>query len=308
MKPYQPSNKVPSSGFTWMLLSAIAGGVVIGGITWAISNLIYLLILFPIGMGFAGGAANSFGVRQGKVRNPLIAGAVGVFTGLVIYATFFGGDYLKFKQAASEEITKAAGQEIDSATKEKLIDTFLAEKTQSTGILGFVKYSAQQGVNIGKVGTKGFTLNEPLTWIYWLIELGIISGISGAIAYGSAKDPFCEGCDRWYDNKKRVGNVDENLSQRFLELVNQDNLPRAGEQVDPAANIVVNSLEVHLQECPNCPTGDAILTIDRASTNSNGNLELKQVLQGTISRHQQSQFLQAANTPKNTKTDGDSGS
>jgi hypothetical protein len=69
MKPYRPSNKVPSAGFMWLLLSSILGGLAIGGLTFFVSNLIYLIILFPLGMGFAGGIVSATAIQQGKVRN-----------------------------------------------------------------------------------------------------------------------------------------------------------------------------------------------------------------------------------------------
>lgn len=40
MKLYQPSNKVPSSGYTWLALTALIGGLAIGGGTFAVSRLI----------------------------------------------------------------------------------------------------------------------------------------------------------------------------------------------------------------------------------------------------------------------------
>ena len=70
MKPYQPSNKVTSTGLKWLLLSSAIGGVAIGGLTHLISLLVYAIVLFPLGMGLAGGAVMAGAIRQGKVRNP----------------------------------------------------------------------------------------------------------------------------------------------------------------------------------------------------------------------------------------------
>lgn len=294
MKPYQPSNKIPSAGFTWLLLSSVLGGLTIGGLTFAVSRLVYLIFLFPLGMGFLGGALNSIAIREGKVRNPLIAACFAALTGLTIYGTVHGGEYLMFKQAASEEVTKELGQ-TDNVQTEPVIDAFLKEKTGATGFYGYMKYSAQQGVSVGKLGSDGIQLNETFTWLYWLTEFAVIEGMIVLIAYSAAKDPFCESCNRWYADKERLGNVHPRSSEGFLNWVKNENFTQSGKLIEPLAQVNASSLEVHVQHCPCCKTSDYVLTVSRADFNSKGNLELKQVFQGMLSAYQQSQLQNALN-------------
>jgi hypothetical protein len=281
MKPYKPSNQVPSAGFQWMLWSAIVGGGAIGGITQLISLFVYLVILFPIMMGFAGGVVMIGAVRQGKVRNPAIATLFGALTGIILYGSMNATGYWQFKQSAAQQITAELGQSGGKA--DALIDEFLQEKTGDRGFIGYVKHNAQEGVSIGRVGRQGSNLGETGTWIYWLIEFAIIDIMIAIMAYGAANAPFCESCRQWYKHKERLGNVNAKSSENFLTLLNSDQFSQAGALVEPLQGVYPNSLEVSQQCCSSCKLADRVLTISAIVVDQKGNTNLKEVTQGLIS-------------------------
>jgi hypothetical protein len=169
------------------------------------------------------------------------------------------------------------------------------EKTGATGFWGFMNYSAKQGVSIGKLGSEGIQLNETFTWLYWLIEFAAIETIIILLAYSAAKEPYCESCDRWYGGKERMGNVPPRSSESFLNLIKDDNFTQSGKLIDPLSKVNASSLEVYLQGCSSCQISDFVIYVSRASFDSKGNLELKQVLQGAIAPYQQSQLRKAVN-------------
>jgi hypothetical protein len=293
MKPYQPSNKVTSTGLKWLLLSSVIGGVAIGGLTHLISLLVYLIVVFPWAMGFAGGKVMVAAIRQGKVRNPAIATLFGILTGLLMYGSLHGAGYWQFKQSVSEQITK----ELDAASgnqSNNIIDIFLQEKTGSKGFVGYLKHNAQQGVSIGRLdATETINLGETGTWIYWLIELAIIDITIGAIAYSTAKNPFCENGDQWYKHPEHIGIVNPQCSENFLNLLQNDRFGEAGKLLDPLQGIHPANLEVYLQHCPCCKFSDPILTVSSISKDTNSNLKLKQVAQGVLSLSQYNKFHEA---------------
>ena len=293
MKPYQPSNKVTSTGLKWLLLSSVIGGLAIGGLTHLISLLVYLIVVFPLVMGFTGGKVMVAAIRQGKVRNPAIATIFGVITGLVLYGSLHGAGYWQFKQSVSEQITK----ELEAASgnqSNNIIDTFLQEKTGSKGFVGYLKHNAQQGVSIGPLdATETTNLGETGTWIYWLIELAIIDITIAAIAYSSAKNPFCENGDQWYKHPEHIGIVNPQCSEKFLNLLQNDRFGEAGKLLDPLQGIHPANLEVYLQRCPCCKFSDPILTVSSISKDTNGNPKLKQVAQGVLSLSQYNKFHEA---------------
>lgn len=294
MKPYQPSNKVTSTGLTWLLLSSVIGGLGIGALTHLISLLVgYLIVVFPLAMGLTGGKVMVAAIRQGKVRNPAIATLFGVLTGLLMYGSLQGAGYWQFKLSASEEITKEL-EAVSGNESNNIIDTFLQEKTGSKGFVGYLKHNAQQGVIIGPLdGTETTNLGETGTWIYWLIELAIIDITIAAIAYSSAKNPFCENCDQWYKHQEPIGIVNPQCSENFLNLLQNDRFGEAGKLLDPLQAIHPANLKVYVQRCPCCKFSDPILTVSSISKDLSGNPKLKQVAQGVLSLSQYNKFHEA---------------
>jgi hypothetical protein len=68
-------------------------------------------------------------------------------------------------------------------------------------LVGFIKYRANQGVSIGKVGRSGGNIGEVGTWIYWSIELLIIQLSTVLNSIGIAKNLFCESSNEWYKDE-----------------------------------------------------------------------------------------------------------
>ena len=294
MKPYQPSNKVTSTGLKWLLLSSVIGGLGIGALTHVISLSVgYLIVAFPLAMGLTGGKVMGAAIRQGKVRNPAIATLFGVLTGLLMYGSLQGARYWQFKLSASEEITK----ELEAASgnqSNNIIDTFLQEKTGSKGFVGYLKHNAQQGVIIAPLDGKETTnLGETGTWIYWLIELATIDITIAAIAYSTAKNPFCENCDQWYKHQEHIGIVNPQCSENFLNLLQNDRFGEAGKLLDPLQAIHAANLKVYVQRCPGCKFSDPILNVSSISKDLSGNPKLKQVAQGVLSLSQYNKFHEA---------------
>ncbi len=289
MKKHKPSNKIADSGLAWLSGSSLLGGAVIGGIAQFIAQYIYLIILFPLGMGLLGGGVMTFAIRKGKVRNPLIAAGFGMLTGLSICGSMHGLGYVQFKQSATEQIVKEVGP-VRSKQSDQIIDIFLKEETGSSGFWGYLKYSAQEGVTISPRGNSELNLGETGTWIYWLIELIVIDAIIVAITYASAKHPYCETCDQWYDSEKYLGGISTKSSKSFLKLLNEGRFDEAGKLVDPIQGIVNNSLEALVLNCSSCSTGNPILTVKNYSFNEKRELKKKEVIKGSLSQEQWEAF------------------
>jgi hypothetical protein len=293
IQPYKPSNKVTSSGFTWLLGAAIVSGVAIGSITQIISLAFYLVVLFPALMGLGGGAAMALAVTKGKVRNPTIAALFGALTGFILYGAMNGVAYWQFKQQIAGEIQQELGQ-LDASDIGTVRNGYLKDKTGSTGFVGFLKHSAIEGVSIGKVGQNGANLGETGTWVYWLIELAIIDIIITAIAYKTAKQVFCESCDQWYGDSSAIGGVQQSAAAEFLGFIQNEHFPSAGKLLDTIAPVPVPNLTVEVQCCPTCKISPVNLTVNAVSRNSEGKLETKAMAQGLISLSQYKQLESAA--------------
>ncbi|UJB68404.1 hypothetical protein HRE53_17900 [Acaryochloris sp. 'Moss Beach'] len=297
MKPYRPSNKVPGTGWIWLLALSTLGGAVVGGGIALIARWIYLLLIFPALMGFTSGSATTVAIKKGKVRSPLVGLFFGVLTGLITYGAYHGGEYFLTRQSFAKEIEAELGQDLDSADMNALMDTFFQEETGSSGFVGYLKFSAKQGLSIGRAGSSsdGIPLNETFTWIYWLIELAIIEAISVIMAKSAAKDPFCETCDQWYGQGQRMGTVADEQSEVFLKVLEADQIVQAATHIQPRA-ATIPYLEVDQRQCPGCHQGEVVLEVQRYSENKKGEGKQSPVLLGMLSHRQTRQLTEAIST------------
>jgi len=317
MKPYKPSNIVPISGYQWLMLATVVTGGVVGGIASFIGNFFYLIILFPLGMGLSGGGAIHLAVKQGKVRNPTIAALFGALTGISIYGAMHGFDYWNFQRVVAGELQREYSEDLQTAlaeseegvTEEDLlklaIDTILIEQTGQAGFMGYLQFTAQQGMEMSRSSSGGIPVSGMGMWIYRALELSVIGGVSIAAGFRAAKEPFCESSDRWYGHPQRVGNVADERSEAFIGFLDGNNYGKAGELINTHLDIPIPSLEVYLQPSPQDGMADSVVTLSETSLNKDNKLELKQVLIGMISPRELKQLQDSIPKGVETRTDPD---
>jgi hypothetical protein len=281
MKPYRPSGKIPLAGYFVMSLAAIVGGSVIGGITHLISLAFYLVIFFPILMGFAGFSLMAIAITSGKVRNPLVASAFGLLTGFSIYGAMNYANYAQFQDSIKAEIKQ--DPDLKDANPDRVISAFLKSETGSDGFVGFTKYHAKQGVSIGRVGSSGGNLGEVGTWIYWSIELLAIQIITVLGASSVAKNPYCESSDEWYQDEERIGSVNPEAASNFLELLNSGRFGDAGAAIEALSEMPIEgSLVVSKQVSPKDTYADVFVKIGKIGMDDKGNSQTNDVQSGMM--------------------------
>jgi hypothetical protein len=201
-------------------------------------------------------------------------------------------DYLKIQNTVISDIKK--DDQFKDANPTQLFDEVLKSRTGSTGFVGFVKDSAKRGVTIGRDGAN---LGETGTWIYWLIELGVIQALIVYTAISGAKDPFCESSNDWYKSVENVGNVDASVASNFLELITNDRFAEAGAFVESGSEtITADSLAVTKQVSPTDPEADVFLKISKIKVNQEGKLDLKEIISGLVSAMDYQRFQSAVKT------------
>ncbi|HEU5099747.1 MAG TPA: hypothetical protein VFU22_12040 [Roseiflexaceae bacterium] len=281
---YRPSNRISATGIFFLLLAVLCGGLAFGGLAFALSRLVWLIVLFPIGLGIAAGAILSGVITRQRVRNPALAAASGLLMALVIYGTLNYGGYLSFQS----EMRKAASEEgvLAADAQDALINMVLASETGSTGFFGYLRLMAQEGVSIGRVGSSNqATLPEPLTWAYWLIELGIIGVIAALAAREAAKKPFCETCQQWYSGGTHVGSAADAAKEQLLGAARSGSFRQVGQSLS-RQSVGSPSLEVYIAHCRAEQDHPSILTIRHSSLDSKGKLQFKDLLTAMIAPHE----------------------
>ena len=163
MKPYQPSLAAPVKGLLILLLAVLLGGAVFGVLVSLLSNLIYVIILFPIGMGWLGGKLVAAAVRAGKIRNPGVAIGGSILIAVVMYGAMWAGEYIQFRNAQAVVTTNAASQ----AGQGGFIDFVSAEDQNGAAVL-----------QLPALGIKALNLGPVLTWAAWLVEMLLIAWLA----------------------------------------------------------------------------------------------------------------------------------
>lgn len=299
MKPYQPSLAVPPTGLLILLLAVLLGGAAIGALAALLSNLVYVIILFPIGMGWLGGKLVAGAVRMGKIRNPGVAIGAGILIALVIYAAMWATEFIKFKNAQTAIVLNTnpqAGQiEVD-----RQIDLILTSTTGQAGFVGFVLFEDQNGVAVIQIpglGVALFNLGATFTWVYWLIALLLIAWLAVEIGREPAYQPFCETCNRWHGQEQLLGTVGAKRSKEVIDLIEGAQFLKLGEELQ--TNPSLPNVGVFLAQCgADCVDGDAFLAVRSQVRSSRGNATATDLVTGLITPAQTADVLQGIENRK----------
>ncbi len=306
MKPYKPSNIAPTEGIKILLVVSILAGLVTGAVTAGITQLIYLFFLFPLVMGGAGGTAVAWGIKKGKVRNPIIGGVFAAATGLFIYAAMNYANYLFFRQ----EISKAIVNEIRTSTSnepeqvdniDQIIDKFIKDYSGESGFLGYLKFLANQGVKLTRGSSKIEFAGENAAYINWSLEIFIIESTAIWLAVKAANRPFCEEANDWYGEEKLRGTATLDSQENLLNLLKSDDFSRAGVLVSQK-DLPLPRLDIFLQEPPEsnpaAKFSDSILVVKKTYLNSKKQAEFKNIICGQICQRDKVEFLRNAELPE----------
>lgn len=182
------------------LLAAAAGGVVEG----LVSRWLSLLLLFPLLLGGIVGFAAGRVIGGSHVRAPwmaaLVAGVAGLFAQLAVHAV----QYVEFRYELGQELA-AAQPGVDGAGAGAVVDQILQQETGQAGFAGYLQFRAKVGTEIKKAGhSSGIKLEGAAFWVLFAVNFLLAGGIAASSAFGRANAPYCEPCQRWYEQHQHV--------------------------------------------------------------------------------------------------------
>jgi hypothetical protein len=264
MKKYLYSNKIPFLGVVLLFFCATLGAALIGGVSFGVSRAAYLVLLFPLLMGLAGGGLNLWAIGRGKVRNPGIATLVGFLTGLVIYGVFLYAGYLLYR---SEKVGWAEGATaIERAEVEADLDRSILDANGFPGFWGYLQGKSQEGILIvGKKqsNSKPLLIKGSVVWINWAIELLTICGITTLMSRWRVLTPFSEASNCWFDRAARLGTIAKGDIDRARATLDEGRLDDFIELVQVKRPLVTGGWEVHFKRCGE-DFGEVALTLGKA--------------------------------------------
>jgi hypothetical protein len=267
-----------------LTLLAVFWALAIGFTMGVFSHLLYIVFLFPFVMGINNGKMIADVIEKAKLRRISQLVFLSAVSAVVMYGTFHYTRYLGFVAQISFEIFEdfsEATEEENLAVAKAFADYALQEETGHTGFVGYMLYRASEGVSISRLTrSSGLNLGPILTWLYWLLELGIILGVTiqkGKPMIGKA---FCEACGHWYGSEKHLGGTATANESFLLDLIGQKDFSGLGNLIEK--NAEVPSLEVYFQGCQVCGNSQSELVIRRASQNAKGLLQFSDASKTTL--------------------------
>jgi hypothetical protein len=280
----QTSPRKPVATLILMTLLVVVGGFIVGFGVGVFSHLIYIVFLFPFVMGINSGKMIVDAIRRAKVRKTSQLVFLSVLSAVVIYGAFHYTRYLGFQVTASMEIFSGLDEGSQTGNLQvtnAFLDYALKEETGHSGFLGYMLYEAKQGISIGRLSRSSSTnLGPALTWLYWLLEFGVILGLTIQQGKKVMARSFCEACGNWYGSEKHLGGTASANEPVLLDLLQKKDFSGLGKLIEK--NAEVPSLELYLHGCQVCGKSQSQLMVRRASQGAKGSLQFKDATQTTL--------------------------
>lgn len=282
VKPYKPDGGTTMPGLMMLVGAIVVTGAILGFIAHFVAQAFYLILIFPVLIGFGLGAVGVRMVNAGRVRNPLIGGVAGFLGGTLAMFMMHYFDQQKFRSEAMNEPGFAAVVEMSPQQRQQfLADADPADREDASrglraadSVFGYLDLQAYYGVTIGKPGRsgdKGINLGYYGSYIYWLIELLVVAGITYAMVRGATQEPFCADCEQW-KSPKVLGffAAEPALATAAVESGNLAKI----RQTNPTQEITNVRLTAHA--CDGCvDKGEADLKLEQLTTDKEGKVQAK---------------------------------
>jgi hypothetical protein len=285
MRKYKPSNKVSLSGLIVAWIGIVIAGFVGGGLSFLATQAnLYIIFIMPVLLGLIGALAAAIIIGVAKVRNPFIALCFGILIGAaIIFIDHFADYYITFRDSVRTEFLDFF-PDATQADIDELTNLFLEDETGSSGFLGFLKLTAEEGLVSSPPGSAIANI-RPFAqgigvWIYWGVELAVVAGFAAFTAVRYAKKPFDESTDRWFRVGKWIGSVDRSSQQSFKQKLREGDFAGAG-QLIVRDTIPFPRLDIMVSPDEAMPIGDTLLYVESCWHVNNGS-KTKIEMQGIL--------------------------
>lgn len=208
--PYVPDGGFSIIGLLMLFVGLAVAGILMGVVTHYISRFIYLILVFPMLIGFAVGGVGALLVKWGKVRSPWVSGGAGLLAGILAMMTVHYLDYRAFLDDREDFIQQDPVLKNAGKGGRKLLIALGGEpafkrRMAVESFPDYIEFAAHEGVTIkhgaGNNNGGGLNLGYYGTYIYWLVETLIVAGIVFGMTRKPAQEPFCTLTNEWKSAK-----------------------------------------------------------------------------------------------------------
>ena len=280
--PYKSEGGFSAASVPILLALLCLAGAVLGWLASLISQWFYLIVLFPLGIGFGLVMVGGLGGHLTKMRSRGLAAVLGLAGSSVAVLTMHYFDYQRFlsqresllsaelppegqpgtgsKPGVAEPqqfLAGAAARRAHTGVRDTLTPEageFLRRAKAVNSLSAYMEFAATQGVSIGRIGSSKSNLGYVGTWIYWFFEWAMVAFMTtmGLILFATA--PFCSSCNTW-KVERPLGTLRGDGAEAAEILATGEIQRLTG--LRPA--VVGGPLELSASVCPNCKTASSVV-------------------------------------------------
>jgi hypothetical protein len=226
--PYRAEGGVNLVRLPLFLAGVALIAVILGALASALGQVCYLILIYPLALGFVLAVLAAYLGQLCQVRAPLVAGLAGMVGGLMVVLSMHVFDCQRLRDAPA-------------------------------GLFDYLDAMARNGLTITGGDSGGFNLGYVGTYLYWAIEGLIVAAIAAFGAANGARAPFCSGCRRWKE-ERFLGTLADGGAEQQKQLHRGDLGTMVCWRPTPASGELVLTASV----CPRCAKeGPIDLRIER---------------------------------------------
>jgi hypothetical protein len=207
---YKPDGGAELPGILKLASALAIVGAGLGFLAHWVAQYFYLILLFPALIGLAVGGVGALMVSNGRVRSPLIGGLAGLLGGALAMSMMHYFDYRTFQSEVLAHVHPVAIALAHASPEEQaeVLSTLpLSERAEAEwvlrlasvhSLLDFMNLSAEEGVQItSRSSGPGLNLGYVGSWIYWILEMLVVAGITFGMVRSRTREPYCRSCAAW---------------------------------------------------------------------------------------------------------------
>lgn len=232
---------VPSGRVDWLkflpllLLSLLCAAVLAAALYGLYFEGWYLIILVPAIAAMLLSVMLSFAVRAGKCRSPLLAGALGLVAGVVMYIGYY---YIGMVAMLGPQY----------ATRLDLLPAYISWRAH---------VDVQHDVGGPRLPHDQDSADAPMNWFLFAFELGLVLFVTLLVTRRRASRAFCESCGSW--KTQHVALFAPGFGKQIAEWLDAGQLPMIASLPPFKAGRRQQFTSVAVEVCPltaasqNCP-------------------------------------------------------
>ncbi|GEM_PF-5392567 len=190
-----------------LALIGCASAAVLAYSFYRLHEFFYPVMIAPFFWGLMLGKVLSSGVTRCKCRNPLVAGCAGLLCGCVSYVAYLELENRAYRREVMDILEREG---VPTTQRDRAYDRLLGIEPGQIRSFGELRRRAEIGITItdapgGRARPTDQRISGVGMCVYWAIELLLIAGFAALLPAGAAKHPYCESCNRWYEEIESLG-------------------------------------------------------------------------------------------------------